>query len=118
MKIVATVDVFFKNTAGMVRILYCNENEVDAVRTIAMKHGCIVYSNNADKTVLRHNTAKHVHVVTEQRLMRGFDYRAPGVGFGLLLMRSLDSKRAYRQAIGRAGRMDDTGSWAKLLLVE
>ena len=63
---------------------------------------------------LHGNTAKHVHIVTEQRLMRGFDYRAPGVGFGLLLTRVLDSKRAFRQAIGRAGRMGDGGVWTKL----
>ena len=49
--------------------------------------------------------------------MRGFDYRAPGGGFGLLLMQGCNSRRAFRQAIGRAGRKDDAGSWAKLAAV-
>ena len=74
----------------------------------------VVHHNACTKETLHGNRPYNLHIVTEQDRMRGFDYRAPGVGFGLLLMRELNSKRAYRQAIGRAGRMGDEGVWTKL----
>ena len=53
-------------------------------------------------------TARDVMVVTEPRLMRGFDYRsADGRGIALLLCLGFDTNRSYRQALGRVGRFGD-----------
>ena len=53
-------------------------------------------------------TARDVMVVTEPRLMRGFDYRsADGQGIALLLCLDFDTNRSYRQALGRVGRFGD-----------
>ena len=53
-------------------------------------------------------TARNIKIVTEPRLMRGFDYRsADGNGIALLLCLGFDTNRSYRQALGRVGRFGD-----------
>ena len=47
-----------------------------------------------------------VFIVTESLLMRGLDYRAE-CGIALLIAAPLDNDRAFMQALGRTGRMDD-----------
>ena len=57
---------------------------------------------------LRNMTAKDVMVVTDPRLMRGFDYRsADKKGIALILCLGFDTQRGYRQALGRVGRFGD-----------
>lgn len=45
-------------------------------------------------------------IVTEERLMRGFDYRCTE-GIALLLARGFIHKRGLLQGMGRVGRMND-----------
>ena len=57
---------------------------------------------------LRNMTAKDVMVVTDPRLMHGFDYRsADKKGIALILCLGFDTQRGYRQALGRFGRFGD-----------
>ena len=67
-------------------------------------------------TVLRATTARDVYIVTDPRLMRGFDYRsADGHGIALLMCNHVDSEREANQALGRVGRYGDRGERAKLI---
>ena len=115
-EIVKGIYPFFVRTMGMARIIYCTPEHADAVEKTCnnLEGNLFVYRNHCTKTELHHNRPEHLHIVTDPTRMRGFDYRAPGVGFGLLLLRSFNSKRAYRQAIGRAGRMGDEAVWMKV----
>ena len=62
----------------------------------------------AEMSKLRKMTAKDVIVVTEPRLMRGFDYRsADKKGIALILCLGFGTQRGYRQALGRVGRFGD-----------
>ena len=47
-----------------------------------------------------------VYLVTNQDLMRGYDYRCID-GIALLIGKQLDSERARDQALGRVGRYGD-----------
>ena len=67
--------------------MYCAEDDVTAVQAAARLYtiNVVFHSNGHTRADLHHNTQKDVHIVTDQRLMRGFDYRAPTVGFALLI---------------------------------
>ena len=88
---------FFARSKGMARIIYCHDSSFRTIKSLVTGwlQGAIVVHNACTKEDLHGNTSQHVHIVTEQRLMRGFDYRAPTVGFALLIARQLDSKRAF-----------------------
>ena len=67
--------------------MYCAEDDVNDVQAAARldNSNVVFHSNGHTRADLHHNTQKDVHIVTDQRLMRGFDYRAPTVGFALLI---------------------------------
>ena len=57
---------------------------------------------------LRATISNDVLVVTDPRLMRGFDYRtADKKGIALMLCLGFDTRRGYVQALGRVGRFGD-----------
>ena len=117
---VASFDEFFATSPGVAHIVYCSEAAVEQVEEAARKHvaEAIIRRNGCTRKDLHGNTERNVVVVTEERLMRGFDYRAPMVGFALLIAKKLSSRRAFRQALGRAGRMGEQGQWAKMAGVD
>ena len=80
---------FFDRSNGMARIIYCHGSNFITLEGLVKGwiQGAIVLHNACTKEDLHGNTEKHVHIVTDQRLMRGFDYRAPTVGFALLIAR-------------------------------
>ena len=88
---------FFGQSPEKAHIVYCDETDKEGVEASARFHipDAVIIRNAFTREALHGNTEKHVHIVTEQRLMRGFDYRAPTVGFALLIARQLDSKRAF-----------------------
>ena len=47
-----------------------------------------------------------VYFVTKKELMRGFHYHCDE-GIGLFIMKEVDSKKAFTQALGRVGRYGD-----------
>ena len=55
-------------------------------------------------------TAGHFQVVlvSDERLLRGVDYRAPGTGLALLIAASFSTNRAFTQALGRVGRFGES----------
>ena len=67
--------------------MYCAEDDVNDVQAAARLYtrNVVFHSNGHTRADLHNNTQKDVHIVTDQRLMRGFDYRAPTVGFALLI---------------------------------
>ena len=116
---VASFRAFFQASSDMAHIVYCSDEQKVEVEQAAREHfkglaiAPAIHHNASEKAVLHDNDEKSVHIVTEARLLRGFDYRAPVTGFALLVAKQLGSKRAFRQALGRAGRMGDRGYWAK-----
>ena len=66
-------------------------------------------NNVSEMAELRSTVASDVLVVTEPRLMRGFDYRAADKkGIALMLCLGFDTQRGYIQALGRVGRFGDS----------
>lgn len=63
---------------------------------------------NVDNVMrLRVLTSKDVLIVTDEALMRGFDYRCNESGIALYIGRHLSTERARIQAFGRVGRYDE-----------
>jgi hypothetical protein len=48
-----------------------------------------------------------LYVITDSRLMRGYDYRAPKKGLTLFVATSFESRNAFRQGMNRVGRFGD-----------
>ena len=107
---------YFTKSQGQAKLVYCDDDDKDAV-IAAAKNCCpniAVKENGVTRKELHGNDEKNLLIVTEERLMRGFDYRAPTTGFALLIAKQLPNKRAYLQALGRVGRMGEDASWYKL----
>ena len=68
-----------------------------------------VLENEKDSSVLANLDAKpgYLLIITDEVLMRGFDYRAPTNGIELLLARDFACERHLVQALGRVGRHYD-----------
>ena len=49
-----------------------------------------------------------VMLVSDERLLRGIDYRAPGTGIALIVAASFSTNRALAQALGRVGRFGES----------
>ena len=100
-------------SSGWARLIYCDDSQVDEVEQAARDHdeSLHVVHNPVCREGLHNNDESSLLIVTQKRLMRGFDYRAPVTGFALLIAKQLDSRRSYLQAIGRAGRNGERGSW-------
>ena len=71
--------------------------------------GITVYRNHATLADLRQLTPNHVCLVSEVRLMRGFDYRCKE-GINLLIAKQVDSQRTLIQALSRVGRYGEVCS--------
>ena len=116
---VTTVQSFLQANTGKSFIIYCGEEQVASMEADLKQHfeghavSPHIYTNAFTRDAL-HNDGDQVraYIVTDEVLMRGFDYRSPETGIALLIARKLSTQRAYLQAIGRAGRNGDTGVWA------
>ena len=100
-------------------IIYCGGEQVDSMAEELTQHfkghtvSPPIYKNAYTRDELHnYSDQARAYIVTDEVLMRGFDYRSPATGIALLIARKLSTQRAYLQAIGRAGRMGDTGVWA------
>ena len=114
-----SLDEFFDATPTMAHIIYCDETDKAEVLKAATAHfkglsiSPAIHLNACSQDVLQNNDERSLYIITDERLMRGFDYRAPITGIALLVAKPLSSLRSYRQALGRVGRMGDVGFWAK-----
>ena len=64
--------------------------------------------NEGDVKTTRNLKENTLLVVSQERLMRGFDYRtADGIGIDLLIARNFTSKRAFVQGLNRVGRYNE-----------
>ena len=93
---------------GMAMLVYVEGEQVECLRAQASALGFRCRVNDDDTTSLRRTKNGDCLIVTEQRLMRGFDYRSHDhAGIGLFIGKLLDSRRAYIQCCGRVGRQSD-----------
>ena len=103
-----SINVFLsdKNLDGMARLVFVETQDAESVRAKAVLNGLTVHSNEDDLTIIRVMAPGTLFLVTQQQLMRGFDYRCPA-GIALFIGARFDSKRGLKQAYGRVGRYDD-----------
>ena len=99
----------------MAKLVYCDGEMAAEVEKIALTSvtGANIKNNPILTKDLRGNNQESVIIVTQQRLMRGFDYRSDD-GIALLICKQLENKRAFLQAMGRVGRMGDEAQWYRL----
>ena len=116
---VESYENFFRLTTGVAKLVYCDVDQLEAVTAKAKftQPDAIIKENVKDKSGLHENDARSVIIVTEERLMRGFDYRCTE-GIALLMARGFSHERALMQGMGRVGRMDDLCERYKLASVE
>ena len=116
---VETYDDFFDKNPGMAKLVYCRDEEVEKVKEAAKKvqPKADIKTNVVGKSGLHSNTVESVMIVTDKRLMRGFDYRCEK-GIAMVLASSFDHERALLQAMGRVGRMNDKFKRYKLASAE
>ena len=81
-------------------------NDLTHIKALGRSKNLNVHCNENSMKVLRKMGKQDLFVVTDPLLMRGFDYRSK-CGIALLIAAPLDNSRAYMQALGRAGRMDE-----------
>ena len=107
---------YFNLSLGMARIIYCDHSQLEEVRQLASEcsPGIVQKLNPTTREDLHDNDETSLIIVTEERLMRGFDYRAYYTGFALLIAKELDCYRSYLQALGRAGRIGEPAKKFKL----
>lgn len=72
----------------------------------AEQAGLTTRRNVDDLAIIRAMEPGTLFLVTQQQLMRGFDYRCPS-GIALFIGARFDSDRGLKQAYGRVGRYDD-----------
>ena len=83
----------------------CLDRQLDSL--IAF-HNLRRLDNVSDMEILRKATANDVFVVTDPKLMRGFDYRTSDrSGIALLLCHGFPTQRSLYQGLGRVGRFGD-----------
>lgn len=97
---VASVQKFFKQSAGFARLIYDTDDRLESPPTAVTLTDC------KDLERLKMLTSQDVVLITDATLARGVDYRAAdGIkGLALLVMSSSQSERAYIQLLGRVGR--------------
>ena len=77
-----------------------------------MQDACVI-KNPVKKSQIHGKTKKDVLIVSEERIMRGFDFKAEekNPGFSLLQAHSFSNKRALMQGLGRIARNGEAGTW-------
>ena len=84
--------------ARIAKLIYCETEEFQAIKD-CFETNCNsdyqVHSNVHSLVQLRDIQPGHLYLVSEQHLMRGFDYRCSS-GMAVLIAKKLDSKRALR----------------------
>ena len=84
--------------ARIAKLVYCENEDFQAIRDCFETNSisdCQVHSNVHSLAQLRDIQPGHLYLVSEQHLMRGFDYRC-SEGMAVLIAKKLDSKRALR----------------------
>ena len=101
-------DFFASVYDNMGRLVYCEEAEFDSIKAsvIPARLHHATYCNVEDLAQLADIQPGSVYLISEQCLMRGFDYRCKN-GLALLISKRLDSERALYQALARVGRYDE-----------
>ena len=117
-ELVTDIPAFFTQCAKMGKLIYVGSSDahVAVAEELAAQHKLQVMKDESNVSVLRQTTQQTVHIVTQARLMRGFDYRSSdNAGIALLICVQFDSKRAVYQALGRVGRYGDPCKRCKLI---
>ena len=94
--------------AKLVYVGFKGSTYPDRVEKLCIQHKLTFRTDICEMEDLRAIKANDVLVVTEPRLMRGFDYRSEDKnGIALMMCYDVGTLRDYIQALGRVGRFDD-----------
>ena len=91
-------------------LIYMNEHQIkyftERMNVYRSKFTAIIHQDVEDLTQIANMRSGDVYFVTKKELMRGFHYHCDE-GIGLFIMKEVDSKKAFTQALGRVGRYGD-----------
>ena len=92
------------NDPPRAKLIFTDHSKVKEVRSKAQ--GSVFEENPEDKDFIENLTPNHVVIVTNERNMRGYNYRCPE-GINLLIDKTFSNERAFIQGLGRVGRHDE-----------
>ena len=101
---------FLDTTPGTGKVAYVKAESIEAYKATAEMAGLKAYVDVGDIEQLRHIKENQVYFTTEQKFMRGYDYRSDNeaTGLALYMENQVVTARDWAQALGRVGRLGET----------